>query len=166
MNSKEFIELYNLFWNFFVKDILRHEGGYVNHPNDTGGETKYGISRRVWGEKVKNVKDLTEYQAFLIYLVEYFLKTFIFDVWLETNNFKVVSKIVDMAINIGVSKAKQIYDKAVAMLGRNSQNTNEFLDVLVRLQKEYYETIVSKNPSQRVFLNGWLKRAEYRGFEK
>jgi lysozyme family protein len=26
--------------------VLMHEGGYVNHPEDPGGETKYGISKR------------------------------------------------------------------------------------------------------------------------
>lgn len=30
----------------FVKVILKHEGGYVDHPNDPGGATKYGISLR------------------------------------------------------------------------------------------------------------------------
>lgn len=26
--------------------LMGHEGGYVNHPNDPGGETKWGISKR------------------------------------------------------------------------------------------------------------------------
>jgi lysozyme family protein len=29
-----------------VAEIFEHEGGYVNDPNDPGGETIYGISRR------------------------------------------------------------------------------------------------------------------------
>ena len=29
-----------------IDRVLSHEGGYVNHPNDPGGETKYGISKR------------------------------------------------------------------------------------------------------------------------
>jgi len=33
--------------------LIGHEGGYVNHPNDPGGETKYGISRRSYpGEDI------------------------------------------------------------------------------------------------------------------
>lgn len=27
--------------------LIGHEGGYVNHPNDPGGETMYGITKRV-----------------------------------------------------------------------------------------------------------------------
>jgi lysozyme family protein len=28
--------------------LLGHEGGYVNDPNDRGGETKFGISKRAY----------------------------------------------------------------------------------------------------------------------
>ena len=28
-----------------IEQILKHEGGYVNDPNDRGGETKYGITK-------------------------------------------------------------------------------------------------------------------------
>ena len=30
-----------------VEVILESEGGYVNHPKDPGGETRYGITKRV-----------------------------------------------------------------------------------------------------------------------
>ena len=32
-------------FNEAVKMVLKHEGGYVNHPSDPGGETNIGISR-------------------------------------------------------------------------------------------------------------------------
>jgi lysozyme family protein len=36
--------------------LIGHEGGYVNNPNDPGGETKYGISRRQYpGEDIANM---------------------------------------------------------------------------------------------------------------
>lgn len=28
-----------------IQTILRNEGGYVNNPNDAGGETSFGISK-------------------------------------------------------------------------------------------------------------------------
>ena len=30
--------------------ILHHEGGYVNHPEDPGGETNLGVTKRVYEE--------------------------------------------------------------------------------------------------------------------
>lgn len=30
----------------FIERVLAHEGGYVNHPADPGGETNWGITRR------------------------------------------------------------------------------------------------------------------------
>ena len=38
------------------EDLIGHEGGYVDHPDDPGGETKYGISKRSYpGEDIRNM---------------------------------------------------------------------------------------------------------------
>ena len=31
-----------------LKIVLKHEGGYVNHPKDPGGRTNLGVTQRVW----------------------------------------------------------------------------------------------------------------------
>ncbi len=43
-----------------LETILHHEGGYVNHPKDPGGETNLGVTKRVYLEHggTKNMKDL------------------------------------------------------------------------------------------------------------
>ena len=48
-----------------LKLILHHEGGYVNHPKDPGGETNLGVTKRVYEAWVmendllsKDMKDL------------------------------------------------------------------------------------------------------------
>ena len=43
-----------------LETILHHEGGYVNHPKDPGGETNLGVTKRVYEEHggTKNMKDL------------------------------------------------------------------------------------------------------------
>lgn len=33
-----------------LKEVLRHEGGYVNHPDDPGGMTNLGCTKAVWEE--------------------------------------------------------------------------------------------------------------------
>ena len=30
-----------------IEAIFKHEGGYVNDPKDSGGETNWGITKRV-----------------------------------------------------------------------------------------------------------------------
>jgi hypothetical protein len=44
-----------------VKMVLKHEGGYVNHPSDPGGETNFGISKRAYPEV--DIANLTEEEA-------------------------------------------------------------------------------------------------------
>jgi len=48
-----------------LKLILHHEGGYVNHPKDPGGETNMGVTKRVYEQwcmdndlNQKDMKDL------------------------------------------------------------------------------------------------------------
>lgn len=33
-------------FNLFFDRLIKHEGGYVNHPSDPGGETNWGITKR------------------------------------------------------------------------------------------------------------------------
>lgn len=52
--------------------ILHHEGGYVFHPHDPGGETNFGISKRQFpGEDITN---LTRERAAEIYREHYWSK--------------------------------------------------------------------------------------------
>ena len=58
--------------NKFIPKILFAEGGskYTNDPNDSGGETKYGISKKAFPNL--DIKNLTEEQAISIYKKMYF----------------------------------------------------------------------------------------------
>ncbi|WP_202115095.1 glycosyl hydrolase 108 family protein [Gilliamella sp. Pas-s27] len=59
------------------KIVLKHEGGYVNNPNDSGGATNKGIAWNTWVSYAKqdlgieptleNLKKLTDEQAEIIY---------------------------------------------------------------------------------------------------
>ena len=40
-----------------IEKVLEHEGGYVNDPDDLGGETKYGITKRFYPDV--DIKNLT-----------------------------------------------------------------------------------------------------------
>ena len=47
------------------KALIDHEGGYVNHPKDPGGETQFGITKRSYLHL--NIRDLTLDDARAIY---------------------------------------------------------------------------------------------------
>ncbi len=86
--------------------LIGHEGGYVNHPADAGGETKYGISRRSYpGEDIKN---MTLARAKQIYLRDF---------WGPAGCDAVPEKLrfdlFDMAVNSGVKAAVRTLQRAV-----------------------------------------------------
>ena len=60
-------------YNKCLETILHHEGGYVNHPKDPGGETNLGVTKLVyeeWGGK-KDMRDLTVEDVAPIYKKNY-----------------------------------------------------------------------------------------------
>ena len=52
--------------------LIGHEGGYVNDPNDPGGETNFGISKRMYPHL--DIKNLTLNEARAIYHRDYWVK--------------------------------------------------------------------------------------------
>lgn len=60
-----------------MPDVFAHEGGYVDHPKDPGGATKYGITHKTlsaWRGKTAtkaDVKALTKQEATAIYRAQY-----------------------------------------------------------------------------------------------
>lgn len=58
--------------------VLVHEGGYVNHPADPGGETNRGITKRVYdayrqriGVPLQSVRNITSQEVAAIYKANY-----------------------------------------------------------------------------------------------
>lgn len=51
--------------------VLRHEGGYSTDPNDPGGETSWGISKRSY--PALDIEALTREEAIGIYRTDYWM---------------------------------------------------------------------------------------------
>jgi lysozyme family protein len=63
-----------------LKAILHHEGGFVNHPDDPGGMTNLGVTKKVWEEWLghevdeKAMRSLTPERVTLLYKAKYWDK--------------------------------------------------------------------------------------------
>ncbi len=62
-----------------VKFVLAREGGYSNHPNDSGGETNKGVTHKTYdayrksqGLPTRSVKDITDKEVKDIYYNNYY----------------------------------------------------------------------------------------------
>lgn len=153
--------------------VFEHEGGYVNHPNDPGGETKYGISKRSYPNV--NIRKLTKEGAKEIYKKD----------WWDRHQYGKISspdvsrKAFDMAINMGARRAHKILQRAInnvhgsqlAVDGAIGPNTlrvcNEcsanddviLMKELRHLHGQYYQNLIRRRPSMKVFEKGWMRRA-------
>lgn len=97
-----------------IKLILAHEAGYVNNPNDNGGETNKGITIGTYNDfkkinkerKFPPLSELTAELAMEIYLENY-AKPIKFDQLPNGLNYA----LLDFAINSGVSRAVKTLQK-------------------------------------------------------
>ena len=147
-----------------VEWMLSHEGGYVNDPNDAGGETKYGISKRSYPDV--DIAALTLDDAKAIYKRDYWAS----QRYEEIADQRVATKIFDMAVNMGFHRAHAIAQqqcgvKNDGILGPltvaaiNAKDADTFVVSLCNACVEFYSGLAEDKPTNQKFLNGWLKRA-------
>mgnify|MGYP005837256305 CR=1 FL=1 len=87
-----------------IKHIFEFEGGYVNDPDDPGGETNFGISKKSYPDI--NMKELTELRAGEIYYNDYWIKY-------KTDRLEPHLQIMffDMCVNMGGSRTIKLLQK-------------------------------------------------------
>lgn len=160
----------------FAGKVLHLEGGYVNHPLDRGGPTKYGVILSIWREHghdkdgdgdidAEDIKQLTEEDAKFIakkIFWDYFRADFIL-------NQSVAEFIVDWGYNSGRGTvAKQVQrllnveqDGIVGIQTLTAINVcaqEHFFAILKAARKLFIENIVTRRPDQKVFYKGWMNR--------
>ena len=145
-----------------LKMLLHHEGGYVNHPKDPGGETNLGVTKRVyekWGG-TKDMKDLTVEDVAPIYKKEYWDRCKCDD--LESG---VDWAVFDWAVNSGTGRAAKaiqkicgaaqdgaIGPKTLALIG--TQNTEYVIEEFGKIRQDFYESLKTFD----TFGRGWTRR--------
>jgi lysozyme family protein len=93
-------------FEFVVEEIIRHEGGLVNHPSDPGGLTKYGISQRAYPNL--DIMNLSMDDAKEIYRKDYWEKCRLDEV---QGSLRLI--IMDGAVNHGINRAIRLLQEVV-----------------------------------------------------
>ncbi|KKN23826.1 hypothetical protein LCGC14_0901100 [marine sediment metagenome] len=148
-------------WEIGIEFVLEREGGYVNDPNDPGGETKYGISKKAYPQV--NITDLTIENAKEIYKKDYW-----FACSCDELPFHFAIAVFDMAVNMGITKAKRILQIALGVTvdgsigpktvaAAHKASTYVVKNLLSERMAEYTRLIVN-NQNLAKFSVGWAYR--------
>ena len=97
-------------WEKSLEVILHHEGGYVNHPKDPGGETNMGVTKRVYEDfgGTKDMKELTKEDVEPIYKKNYWDR-----VKGDDLHPALALCIFDFGVNAGTGRAAKFIQKIV-----------------------------------------------------
>ncbi len=168
-----------------IHEVIQREGGFVDHPADRGGATRWGITRetaRIHGY-TGPMQALSRDQAAEIYRQSY---------WVEPQLHKLSdiaprlsAELFDTGINMGTGTAAGYLQRALNALNRNQADYADLIidrrigsvtlgalvvfmrkrgpdgeAVLIKaveaLQGAHYLRLAETKPSQEAFLFGWL----------
>jgi lysozyme family protein len=169
-----------------VDALIEREGGYVNHPSDRGGPTKYGITEAVARAHgyAGAMRDLPREEAAAIYKRLYWLRPRFDEV--AKRSVKIAEELFDTGANMGPAVAATFLQRALSALNRDRKDypdlvpdgrigpaTLNALDTFLKLrgkaggesvllraldalQGERYIRLAERRPANEAFLYGWL----------
>lgn len=88
--------------------LISNEGGYVKHPDDPGGETKFGISKRSYPRV--DIKNLTRDEAKQIYRTDFWLRG-----QMDQYDGAIAFQVFDAAVNHGIETALRLLQRAAGV---------------------------------------------------
>lgn len=95
-------------FNLTFDRLIGHEQGYANDPNDPGGETNWGISKRSYPEL--DILNLTREDAKAIYFRDFWTP-----IGGESLPASVSFQLFDFAVNSGIETAVRYFQRALGV---------------------------------------------------
>lgn len=169
-----------------VAKIIKTEGGYVNNPNDSGGETKYGITIAVARANgyMGPMADMPESVAEQIYMDRYIFRPGFNKIQMFSE--PVCYELIDTGVNMHPSVAGTFFQRFLNVCNHNGKDYPDlFVDGIIgnqsvsafaqylknrgaegericiialnSLQAVRYIDIAERRPKDEDFIYGWLK---------
>jgi lysozyme family protein len=163
--------------------VLKHEGGYVNDPDDPGGETYKGVARKIhskWDgwyiiDTRKRQPGFPKSLDADLELQERIKQFYEANYWDRIKgddiiNQDVAMSIFDFAVNAGVGTSASLAQMVVGenadgIIGVNSLtkinqfDPEHFLASFTIAKIVRYISIVKKRPTSQKYFYGWVRRA-------
>jgi len=148
--------------------VLKHEGGFVDHPKDPGGMTNLGVTKKVWEEWVghpvteKDMRELTPEIVAPMYEMRYWRTSYC-----EKLPRGLDLLVFSMAVNAGAGRSVKLLQDAIGVLPDGVIGPN----TMAKINEANVETLIDKFSEARtayykglklfpVFGRGWLARTE------
>lgn len=154
---------------------LRFEGGYVNDPDDRGGETNMGITQSTYDQwniyqdkLLRSVKDITKKEVEMIYKTRYWSAGRCNHIASIDPNLAVVH--FDSCVNHGTGQAAKFLQRAIGVkadgvigkvtMSRLERTHSDVVKNYIEQRKAFFRYITMKRAANQKFINGWLRRAD------
>ena len=150
-----------------LEKILKHEGGFVNHPDDPGGMTNMGITRRVYEAFLdKKVNEQEMRQMPKEHIAEIYRNNYWDKVKADDLPSGIDLCVFDWAVNSGTRKAVCALQESVgakpdgiigpSTLGKVKEKENIHILKEMRGKREKFYRSLTK--TFKIFGKGWLRR--------
>jgi lysozyme family protein len=155
-------------FRYCLELVLKHEGGYVDHPKDPGGRTNLGVTQRVWEEWVghevdeKAMRALTPALVAPMYEMKYWRTSYC-----EKLPRGLDLLVFSMAVNAGSGRSVKLLQDAIGVVADgiigprtmakiNEANVETLIDKFSEARRAYYRGL----KLFPVFGKGWLNRTD------
>jgi lysozyme family protein len=166
-------------WDRSIAFTLKWEGRYVNHPADKGGETNYGITSGALTAAIAqgivpyvSVKNLPLESAKLIYKANYWDKygwgniswlgcLIVFDATVHHGGGGMarLAQCTSNALGWNLVEDGKFGPKTLEAITKlTASRPIEFAEEFLRQRKKWFDNIVIRDATQKVFLKGWHNR--------
>ena len=146
--------------------LLRHEGGFVNHPSDPGGMTNLGVTKAVWDAHTGKSATETDMRALTPEAVQPVYKVRYWDtIQGDALPYGLDYCIFDCAVNSGPGRAIKLlqyvlYTKVDGVLSKHTLASVQRVDPMVLIEDYSQKRLdfLKSLPTWPTFGTGWGQR--------